>query len=597
MEDVVTISICIILVLGILSQWFAWWVKMPAILFLLGVGLLLGPGLHIINPDAVFGNNLFPIISMAVALIVFEGSLSLRLNELGTMGPIIRNLVTIGYITTVVATTVLAHIIFHLPWQLSLLFGAITSIGGPTVVAPILRSIRLSSRLHKILHWESILIDPIGALVSVLIFGLVTTTIHDSSFSKEFIHFISVIVVGSALGIGCGFGLGTALKRQWIPEYLINISTLTFVVLVYSISDTIDSGGGLLAASLMGITLANMPEVHIKDILNFKENLSVLIISVLFIVLAARIHFPAEHKWMLTSFYLFLFIQFIFRPLSVWLSTYKSDLIWQEKIMLAWICPRGIVTAAVASLFSISLMHDGFTQVEPFVLLTFMVIMSIVVFESLTAKLAAKIFKQHIPDAHGIILVGANPFSLALAKACEALQIKILLVDTHWRMLANARVDGIETYYGDALTADTTDHIITGSYNYLFALTSNHEFNVLCCLHYKPEFSRRHVSTLMSEKVKESQLNTKNNIKTHRRLFSPSPGYSELNQLITAGAQIKATEITEQFNFKEYSSSAEMIYLFAVSASGNILPFTNHDEPKIIKGTTVISLVIPKVPT
>lgn len=595
MVEQITLLLCLILVLGILCQWFAWWVKVPSILFLMIVGLLLGPVFGVLHPDRLFGHLLFPFVSLAVAVILFEGSLSLKFKEMETRGHVIRNLVTLGYGFTVFATMILAHFLFKFSWQLSLLFGAITSIGGPTVVAPILRSVHLPPELHKILHWESILIDSVGALITVLIFGLVSSTLGDSKLSVELIHFAAVICVGSLLGIGFGLGLGYCLRELLLPEYLTNVAALTAVILAYALTDWVDPGGGLLACSLMGITMANMRGLHIKDIVNFKESLSVLMISVLFIVLAARIEFHTQLTVILSGIMLFVLAQFVMRPISVWLCTLQSPLNWRQKVMLSWICPRGIVTASVATLFSYKLVMSGHPEAKPFVILSFVMIMSAVLFQSITTRPLAKLLKQFVENASGVVLVGANLFSIELAKICLAQGLKVLMIDTKWKQLAAARLAGIDTYYGDALAIETTDQMNMSNYGVLFALTSHHEFNVLCCLHYKPEFDRRCVHTLLSEQ--ESDLLTdpldNHSEKRYRRLFSPLHTLSQLEERITNGATIKATKLTQKFLLDDLKNTGDMVLLFAISSKGQVLPFTNHADLNNLVGWTVITLVAP----
>lgn len=595
MVEHITFVICGILVLGIFCQWLAWWVKMPAILFLLIAGLIAGPYLHLINPDKLFGDLFFPMISIAVAIILFEGSLSLKFSELGSVGSIIRNLVTFGFGLTVILTMILAHLLFHFSWSMALLFGAMTSIGGPTVVAPILRSIRLKCQLNKILQWESILIDPIGALVTVLIFSLVVATMGDHPISHELLHFAAVILVGSAVGIGFGFGLGQCIQRLWIPEYLTNVVTLSTVVLVYSLTDWIDSGGGLLAASLMGITMANMRQLHIKDILHFKESLSILMISGLFIVLAARIQLAGNHEyiWLIVTF--FALAQFVIRPLAVWLSTLGSELTWREKTMLSWICPRGIMTAAVAALFSYKLLLAGQTEAKPFVILSFGIILTTVIFESLTAKLTAMALKEYIPHPNGVLIIGSNPFSIALAQALSAAGIQVMIVCKTWHNLIKARAAGIETFYGDAMSKHTTEHLDTTPYGYLFALSAHHEYDVLCCLHYKDSFETGHVMTLQQEQgnpEESAKPLATGSQKSYQRLFSPSQDFCQLADDIQAGKTIQSYTYPEDADPDEavLETIRQSTKLIAISPDGMPAPYSTHQSPALSAGWTLLFL-------
>jgi len=595
MVEYITFMLCGILVLGILCQWIAWWIRIPAILFLLLSGLALGPGLHILHPDKLFGDLLFPVVSIAVAIILFEGSLNLKFSELGNVGRSIRNLVSIGYVLTVILTMFAAHYLFHLHWSIALLFGAMTSIGGPTVVSPLLKSIRLKSKLNKILQWESILIDPVGALATVLIFGVISSTFDYHSIRYELIHFVAVIIVGSIVGISFGYGLGKCIQKLWIPEYLTNVATLTTVVLVYSLTDWIDAGGGLLAASLMGITLANLPEINIKEITNFKESLSILMISMLFIILAARVELAGidNYFWLILIF--FAIVQFIIRPIVVWICTCKSDLNWREKTMLSWICPRGITTAAVASLFTFRLIDMGHPGASPMVILSFGIIVTTVIFESLTAKLAAIVLKENLPDPKGIILINANNFSISLARILASHNIEVMMVCKTWHGLIKARAAGVETFYGDALSTFTTERLDTTAYGYLLALSAHHEFNILCCLHYKDSFSTGHALTLSSKNANtdtEFKPLATSSQKSYQRLFEPMQNYSELEDALASGKTIQSYTYPEEDEPDEAILAAieNSIRLIAISPTGMPTPYTTNITPEPTKSWTVLYL-------
>lgn len=340
-------------------QWLAWRLKLPAILFLLLSGILAGPVLGWLDPQELFGPLLMPLVSLAVALILFEGSLTLHLSEWREIGKVVHRLVTIGALSTWAVITLATHWLLGFDWLLALLFGTLTLVTGPTVIVPMLRVVRPKASIANILRWEGIVIDPIGALLAVVVYSFIIASAEGQGLQHSLMTFGGVILCGSLFGIVGGWVLGTIMRRQWLPEYLHNLATLAAVLGIFIGANQVMHESGLLAVTLMGMWMANMKDVDVRHILHFKENLSVLLISGLFILLAARLDLHALIALGPLVLILLLVIQFIARPLNVLLSTAGSNLSWRERALLAWIAPRGIVAAAVSAIFAIRLDQAG----------------------------------------------------------------------------------------------------------------------------------------------------------------------------------------------------------------------------------------------
>ena len=355
-------------------QWLAWRLKLPAILFLLLSGILAGPILGWLDPQEMFGPLLMPLVSLAVALILFEGSLTLHLSEWREIGSVVHRLVTIGALSTWAVITLATHWLLGFDWMLALLFGTLTLVTGPTVIVPMLRVVRPKASIANILRWEGIVIDPIGALLAVVVYSFIIASAEGAGLSQSLLTFGGVILCGSLFGIAGGWVLGSIMRRQWLPEYLHNLATLAAVLGIFIASNQVMHESGLLAVTLMGMWMANMKGVDVRHILHFKENLSVLLISGLFILLAARLDLKALIALGPLVLILLLVIQFIARPLNVLLSTAGSNLNWRERALLAWIAPRGIVAAAVSAIFAIRLDEAGHEGALLLVPLTFAVI-------------------------------------------------------------------------------------------------------------------------------------------------------------------------------------------------------------------------------
>ncbi|MFT5133719.1 MAG: NhaP-type Na+/H+ or K+/H+ antiporter [Gammaproteobacteria bacterium] len=389
MQADILISLATIGILGIACQWLAWYVHLPSIMFLLVCGLIIGPITGILNPDELFGELLFPLVSLSVAVILFEGSLTLKIDEIKELRSVVRNLISIGALITWLIIAIATHFLLNFELQLAFLFGAVVVVTGPTVIIPMLRTVRPNAKISNILRWEGIVIDPLGALLSVLVFDFIISSQRENALSSILLIFGNIILIGTVIGALSALALGFVLKRHLIPEYLRNVLALTLVFGVYALADIVEHESGLLAVTVMGMTLANMKGVDIDDILDFKESLSVLLISGLFIVLAARIDIFQLLAIGIPALLVLATVMFIARPVAVFISTIGSDLNFKERLMISWIGPRGIVCAAVAALFAIRLEEAGYDEARLFVPLAFLIIIGTVLIQSVSAKYLA----------------------------------------------------------------------------------------------------------------------------------------------------------------------------------------------------------------
>ncbi|PCI09411.1 MAG: hypothetical protein COB73_05620 [Flavobacteriaceae bacterium] len=341
------IALASLVILGIVAQWFAWRLKIPAILPLILIGLIGGPistlftadSTKLIEPiwngvEGLFpGESLFYFVSLSISIILFEGSLTLRKKEIKNVGTSISKLITVGALITFIVAGISARYIFNTSWEISFLFSALIIVTGPTVINPILRNIPLKRDVSTILKWEGILIDPIGALVAVLVFEFISVEEGHAFTKTVFLEFGKIILFGFTLGFTFGLGLIKIVKNQLIPHYLLNVVTLASVLSVFVLSDSFAHESGLLAVVVMGMVVGNADIPNIKELLYFKESLSVLLISILFILLSANIDMSdlyAIYNW--KTVILFTVVIVIIRPLSVFVSTYKSSLNTNEKL-------------------------------------------------------------------------------------------------------------------------------------------------------------------------------------------------------------------------------------------------------------------------
>jgi len=408
LSEYILFTFAVISFFGILSQWLSWRIQLPSIIFLLTFGIIAGPLTEVLDPNALLGDYLFPFVSMGVAIILFEGGLTLRFDHMKGLTKPLYGLLTVGLLVTwgIVATS--THFLIDLSWELSILFGALMTVTGPTVIKPLLKTVRPNEEIANLLHWEGVILDVIGAILIVLIFEFIV-----SGQGEQHIGLLlaSVIATGISAGLVGAYSLAYLLRHYLLPHYLHQVFTLTLVLVIFSLSNIIAHESGLLAVTLMGMILANIKGIDTEEILIFKENLSLLFISALFIILSARLDLSDLFGMGFPALLLLAIILFVARPISVFFSTLFSPLKRNERILLGWIAPRGIIAAAVSALFAMRLESLGYEEAALLVPLTFMVIIGSILLYGTTAKPFAKWLNVREPDPRGMLIVGANEVS------------------------------------------------------------------------------------------------------------------------------------------------------------------------------------------
>lgn len=578
---------------GFLAQWLAWRVKLPAILFLLLAGILLGPVARLLPPDRLLGPLLFPTVSLAVALILFEGSLTLRFSELREVGRAVRGLVSYGAIIAVFLLGVAAHYVAGLSWEVALLFGALTCVTGPTVIAPMLRTVRPNARIANTLRWEGIVIDPLGALFAVLVYEAIVS--HQEGHTIGV--FLAVVACGAVIGLLAAVLLAFLLRRMLIPEYLQNYGTLVAVLAAFTLSNAMTQESGLLAVTVMGIALGNMRGVHIDDILDFKENLTTLLVSSLFILLAARLQWPLPDGVLWSGLLIFLIAQAVVRPVTATLATVGSGLSWRERALIAWVAPRGIVAAAVSALFALRLDELGLAGAEKLVPLVFILIIGTVVLQSASARPLARWLKVSEPDPTGVLIYGSDRSARQIARALADAGFRVVVADEQWDGVRLARMDGLSTFYGHPATAYAERHLDLTGIGRLLALSTNRERNALACVYYRQEFGRDRVYRLLNEDAHEAHDRTQ--LGGHLlapALFGADMTHERFRERLAAGWLIKSTRLTLAFdwpNFIEQYGSGTVL-LFGVEEKGALRVASVKRELEPRPGWLVIALVPPE---
>ncbi|MCB0061328.1 MAG: cation:proton antiporter, partial [Caldilineaceae bacterium] len=438
-----------------------------------------------------------------------------------------------------------------------------------------------------ILRWEGIIIDPIGASVAVLVFDFIIA----SGAENPVIGFLRIIGIGTGLGLVGGYLLAFLIRRFLVPDYLRDVSVLTSVLLIFAISNTFAEESGLLAVTVMGIYMANTDLRQLREIWYFKERLSVLLISTLFILLAANVTMAdlALLDW--RAFVLLAIVLFVIRPIGVQLSALGSGLTRNERLFLSWVAPRGIVAAAVSSLFVFELVEFGYEEARLLSPLVFLIIVGTVLIQGATAKPFARTLGVNEADPQGFLLMGATPFSLALAEALKDAGFLVRLIDSNRQNVIQARLRGLQIEHGNLLSSFVEETLDVGGIGRLLALTSNDEANALACQHFEDEFDSENVYQLQPSRPTGKQ-HSRNLAPLGRLLFADDATFGKLSELIDGGAVIKRTPLTAQFTLADYRKQYGDTALVLMAIRENEVMIATVDQPfEPQRGWELVSLV------
>ena len=606
-------AVAAVIALGVGAQWLASMLRLPSILILLLVGFAAGPGAALVfgepllRVDELTGPILLPLVGIAVALILYEGGLTLRFRDLKGVGRTLTMLVSVGAVITGVIGAIAAYFLLDLQVSLAVLLGALLTVTGPTVIGPLLSHIRPAGGVGPILRWEGIVIDPIGAIGAVLVLEAILTGNPGDAFGEVAMAILKTLVIGGGLGLAAALLLTELIARFWVAERLQNPVSLMLLVLAYSMSNAAQAESGLLAATVMGIVMANQRRADIRHILEFKENLSILIISLLFIALASRIQLDQLRElnwWGLLGFVAVLIG--IARPLSVAASSLGSKLNFGERAFLAMMAPRGIVAAAVASVFALTLeqatgpdgapLVEGAERLAP---ITFGVIVGTVVFYGTLAPIAARFLGVSDQNPQGVLFIGASRFARTLARTLSDRGVRVTLIDSNRGNVNAARMDGLTCVYGNVLDELAFEQLDLRGTGRAIALTPNAEVNTLSLQRCERVFGRAGIYTLppRPEKPKKSVEDNaaQGNAPQGRRLFSGDVDLSTLERRTAEGWVIKATTISEEFTFADFRTlyGPAALVMFIVGKEGELTIRVAGKPGNASPGQTVIAMVDP----
>ncbi|WP_394730169.1 cation:proton antiporter [Altererythrobacter sp. GH1-8] len=596
-------------VLGIGAQWLAWRTGWPAIVLMLVAGFLAGPVMgsffpeYALDPDAAFGDLLEPMIGIGVALILFEGGLSLDYRELRHSGSGVWRLATIGVVIGWALGALAAHYIGGLSLPVAVLFGGILIVTGPTVVIPLLRQSNIQTRPGSVLKWEGIVNDPTGALCAVIAYEYFRKVAESPGASL--VEVVPPLIIAAAIAGLVGYAAARVIAflfpRGAIPEFLKVPVLLTTVIGVFVLTNQIEHEAGLVAVTVMGIALANMNVSSMRSIHPFKENVAILLVSGIFILLSASLDWselraldprgPEGFRYML----FLLALLFVVRPLTVFISLLGSSIPWNERAFIAWIAPRGIVLVAISGLFALRLTEIGQPDGQVLIGLSFAVVVVTILAHGFTLELVARWLGVKGESRPGLLIVGSTPWSIALAKEMKALDTPVMVVDASWQKLAAARREGLPFYHGEILNEATEHNLDLSPFQVLVAATENEAYNALVCNEFAHEIGRDSVYQL-GEMVDEYDRHSLPESIRGRALFEAGFGVSEVNDRQAQGWVFRKTKLSDAFSFedalKKLPEDAHL--LLVLRESGRLRFFSHAAKPEPRAGDTVISFSPPQ---
>ncbi|MEM9399877.1 MAG: cation:proton antiporter [Verrucomicrobiota bacterium] len=488
----IILSLTVALSVGAFLLVLARKINQPGIILLLPGGVLLGPEfIGWVHPESLEG-FLPVIVSLAVGIILFEGGLTLDVRGYKSASGVIKRLLTLGVLVTWLGSAVCVYFLFNTDISFALLAGSMIIVTGPTVIVPLLRRIQVKQKLHSILHWEGVLIDPIGVFVAILCFEWV---VGDQG-GMALTNFLMRVVIGLGIGVGGGYLIYLILKKQLIPEEIQNSFTLAAAVFIFGITEFFISEGGLMAVTAAGFVVGWKHPVDLKEIKKFKAEITDLLIGLLFILLAARLEFDAFKQFGWNGVCLLLLVILIVRPVNIFVCSWKSDLMFKDKLFLSWVAPRGIVAASMASLFALNMEAKGqVSQAELLEVFIYAVISATVLLQGLTAGPLAGLLDVRRKQPTGWLIVGAHGFGRGIARFLkEYAKLHVVLIDTNPRMVVRAKREDLMVIREDAhdisLLQDRLELQAVGN---LLALTDNAELNELLCQRWSDRFGKEHV--------------------------------------------------------------------------------------------------------
>ena len=539
---------------GILAQWVAWRLRLAAIVLLLAAGFVIGPVTGFLDPVRDFGEIYKPIVGLAVAIILFEGGLTLNFTEIATTSKAVRRVILIGGPLVWIGASAAAHYVGGLEWPVAITLGAVFVITGPTVIMPLLRSAKLKARPASVLRWEAIVNDAIGALFAVLAFEIYLVLAGRHQADNLALALASALTFAVLAGYGLGRLMIFAFVRGHVPDYLKASVLFAVVLLLFAVSDRLLEESGLLAVTIMGITLANSRIASLTEMRRFKETVTVLLVSGLFILLTAALDWPTimSLDWRAAAFVAVLL--FVVRPVAIWIATIDTGLDWKERLLVGWIAPRGIVAVAITGLFGAALVDMGIEDGSKMIAFTFAVVVGSILLHGFSLVPLAAALGLRSTAAPGILIVGGSRWATGLALKLKSMDVPVTISDSNWNHISDARLNDVNVHYGEVLSEHAHHHLDLNRFSVLVAATDNDAYNALVCTDFGPEIGRSNVWQIGNQGEKTGRQTYSFTI-GGRPLFKPGLALNDLMAHLRDGWTFQTTRLTDTFRREDFEAT------------------------------------------
>ncbi len=559
----ITLTIAIAVIAGIGAQVIAEYLKVPSIVLLLLFGILLGSdGTGLLHPQ-LLGAGLEVIVALATAVILFEGGLSLEMRDLGKVSGSLRNLVTIGPLITLIGGSMAAHWLGEFPWAIAFLYAALVVVTGPTVVSPLLRHVKVDRQVATLLEGEGVLIDPVGAILAVVVLDTILN--GEAAPVLALSGLVLRLGIGGAIGAVGGWLLSLMFKRaHFISDELKNLVVLAGLWGLFALAQLIRSESGLMATVVAGVVLGSSSIPEERLLRRFKGQLTILGVSVLFILLSADLSIASIFALGWGSLFTVLVLMFVVRPINIAACTWNSGLNLQQKLFLCWVAPRGIVSASVASLFSILLTERGINGGDSIKALVFLTIIMTVFCQGLSAGVVAKWLKIASTEATGAVIVGCNPLSLLVARLFQERGEFVAIIDTDPLSRQQAEAENIPFFLSSALDPEVLEEAGLGSIGTFVAMTSNGEVNFVLAQRAAEEFNPPRVLAVFP---RDPVVNNGSNTTKISQAFLPELAIKTWNDYLTDG-RVKLGTTT----LNEPGLELQQAHLQALARAGELVP-------------------------
>lgn len=572
-------TIGLIICVGMFAQWLAWKQKIPMIITLILSGFIMGPVLNVLNPVETIGQNvIFAIVEISVALILFDGAMQLKFSEFKEVSGGLKRILTLGVGIHFILIMLAAKYILKVSWGGSALLGGILIVTGPTVIIPALREACINKRIAKYLKWEGILTDPVGAIIAIVVYDVIVLSTEADAFAVVN-SIIKIILVSIAFSFSLKWILEQALKRNLIPEFLQIPFITSLAITSFVFSNEIQHGSGLLTVTILGILIGNSGFDILKNLRSFKEHITTMCISFVFILITASI--PLEVFQMIgwSEILFIFFVTFVLRIAAIFISTLYSGMSFREKLIIGSFGPRGIVAASVAAVLSAEMIKEGIRVGDLFLPIVFLVVFSTVVTHGVLLKPLTKKLNLERENKNGVIFIGTMPWVMDFASKLQEMGIPVLVTSASWYKLAPFRKSGIPVYYGQILDHLESGLFDTADYSFLIAMSENDSFNMLACERFSPLLGTENVYHLKQSRNfihdaydidKNSYCVLVNNLELR---------YENLMKYYQYGWVFKETKITDCFSYQDYLNfNSRAISCLLIDSSGKVSFGSNYKE-------------------